>query len=98
MQAEDYEKAIYHFDEALAIDSGYANFWVNKAIALYYGGEKTAAILAYDQALGIDEEKYQARKAKGIIYFNTGNYKVAIQNFDKALAIDSGDASLRVNK
>jgi tetratricopeptide (TPR) repeat protein len=82
----------------LAIDSGYANFWVNKAIALSYDGDKQGAINAYDQALNIDDTKFQARKAKAIIYFNTGNYKAAIQNFDQALAINSGDASLWVNK
>jgi len=98
LKSWNYSLAIQYFDEAIMIDSWYAKFWINKAIAQSSNWDKQTAISSYDQALVIDNTKFQARKAKAIIYFNTWAYKEAIQNFDEALTINSGEVSLRINK
>lgn len=52
--AEDYSRAIGHYQRAVALDNGVADLHYNLGLAYYQVGEYQAAVKAYLQAIALD--------------------------------------------
>ncbi|HML26388.1 MAG TPA: tetratricopeptide repeat protein, partial [Methanomethylovorans sp.] len=101
------EEASLEFDEALKIDSNYANAWNNKAFTLAEISNYADALENYCKALQLDPTLAQAWNGQGKALLQLGKYWDALEAFEKATEIKTsmidawegkGEACIKVGK
>ncbi len=84
----NYRGAIKYYDEALLIDSKFADGWYNKGLVLFKLNNYQGAIKCYDKVLEIDPEFADGWYSKGLVFYELKSYQDAINCYDKVLEID----------
>lgn len=101
INANQFEKAIYCFDEAIKLEPNISAFWLNKAACYQKLDRIKEAIICLDKAIMIDpaddknalKTKAQALYTKGeILYKQAGLFNDAIQCVDESLRINPSNA------
>ena len=92
---EDYEAAILDFNQAIDINSEWAEAYYNRGLAYAYLEQYQEAIEDYTQAIQIDEWA-DAFNNRGNAYYKLGDYKNAVSDYNRAIVIDpDNDVSKR---
>lgn len=87
-QQEDYQAAISAFDQAIQINSSWADAYYNRGLAYAKLGEAGKAIDDYDRTLKINSNWADAYNNRGNAHYKLGNYEKAIEDYDRTLSIN----------
>jgi tetratricopeptide (TPR) repeat protein len=96
--AQQYYKAIEHYDAAIKIHPNYAMAYSNKGISLDELGRKDDAIKCYDRAIQINPKFVDAYVNKGTVLNEQGKNVESIKCYDKAILIDPKYTGAYYNK
>lgn len=93
-----YNDAIQAYDEAIRMDSQFAEAWNNKGVALDELGQYVDAVHCCAQAIRINPEIPEAWNNNGVALDDLKEYDDALECFDKAIKIDPQYAKAWNNK
>lgn len=86
--AEEYDKAIKSFKQAVKIDPDFAFAWDNLGLAYRKTERYKKAITAYEKSIEIDPTGLTPRQNLAIVYNYTGDYNKAIEAYESMAEID----------
>lgn len=87
-EAGDYGRAIELYGEAVAIDPGYADGWLNLGFACYEAGEYAGVEVPLSKALRLGTDRgADAWKILGSALEKLGNYGSALDAYDEVIAV-----------
>lgn len=92
------EKAIYCFDQAIALNPDYHAAHYNKGLCLSSQGKKGEAIECYEKVISIIPNDAMAYYSKGSALDDLGKKQEAIVWYDKAISLDSNYLEPLFNK
>ena len=85
-----FEKAIYHYNEAIRINPVYAHAYYNRGIVYYTLGQKQLALEDFKEAIRIipkNPNYAEAYNNLGVTYTDLGHYQLAIENYAEAIRL-----------
>lgn len=85
---EEYEAAIKDFDQAIEINSNWAEAFYNRGLAYSKLAEHQKAIEDYTKALEINSDWADVYNNRGNAYYKLGDYEKAIADYDAAIKIN----------
>ena len=85
---EQYDVAIEHYNNALALNPRMATAYSHRGDAYYDRGEYDSAIADYEQALSFDPQNDAVYHNLGLAYAGKGDHCQAIQLYDQALELN----------
>lgn len=88
------EKAVEHFNQAIALKPNQAVPYNNKAYILMINGELEKALSTVNKAIAIDPEYSDALATRGQIYYRMELMKEAYDDLNKALIMNPGYTEL----
>ena len=97
-QRGEYKKAIEYYDQAIEINSQFAEAYYNRGLAKVKSGNPKEAIQDYDKAIEINPQDADTYHNRGYANAELGNPKEAIQDYDKAIEINPQDADTYHNR
>jgi tetratricopeptide (TPR) repeat protein len=90
-EAGDYDQAIELYAEAVSIDPGYADGWLNLGFAYYEVGEYAEVEEPISEALRLDTDRSaDAWKILGSAREKLGKYNSALEAYEEAIAAGGG--------
>ncbi|MCQ1535683.1 tetratricopeptide repeat protein [Methanosarcina sp. KYL-1] len=90
-ESNDYAEKLRLYDEALALDPGYLDAWLQKGFALDRMGRSEEAIACYDMALEVDPENFGIWCLKGFALNNLKEFEKAVECYEEVLKSNSED-------
>jgi tetratricopeptide (TPR) repeat protein len=92
----NYEGAIAKYNEAIGLQSDYAEAYYNRGLTKYALGDKQGAIADYDEAIGLKQDYAEAYNNRGIVKADLDDKQGAIKDYDQAIQINQnwGDLGL----
>ena len=94
-----YDQAISHYNQALAINPGFAGAYNSRGVAYAQsGGQYDQAISDFSKAIEINPQFAKAYKDRGLAYYKKGQYDQAITDYGKALKINPRYADAYFNR
>ena len=81
---DQYDLAVKKFDEAIKLDSNYADAYQGRAIAYTYKNENKLAIENFSDAIEMSQYNAKFYLSRGNVYAKIGKYESAIADFHKA--------------
>ena len=84
---KEYNKAIQHFTQAIAIASNYRYAFYGRGWAFYKKEQYYMAIQDFDRAIAINPNYSEAFYSRGWAFYKREQYDKAIQDFDSAITI-----------
>lgn len=97
LQIKEYNKAINYLDNAINLNSNFADAFNNKGIALAEINKYSDAIKNYDQAIKLNKKKFSAYLNKGIALKNLKQYEKAIKCYDLGIKLNPKNAEIYNN-
>ena len=97
LQIKEYNKAINYLDNAINLNSNFADAFNNKGIALAEINKYSDAIKNYDQAIKLNKKKFSAYLNKGIALKNLKQYEKAIECYDLGIKLNPKNAEVYNN-
>ena len=94
----DYEAAILDFDQAIELNSSWADAYYNRGLAYAKLGRYQDAIASYTQALEFQHNWADAYNNRGNAHYKLGNYEQAIADYNQALSINPDFAQAQRNR
>ncbi len=88
LELERYDDALSDLDEAIAMKSDIAGFYVNRAEAHYGLDQHRQAIADMDQAIALDPDDPQSYFQRGLSYSRLEQYAAAVADYDRSIALD----------
>jgi tetratricopeptide (TPR) repeat protein len=85
--ANDFARAVLHFDEALRLDAGNAVVWNDRGAARFGQGDVHGALADLDAAIRLDPGNYRFYINRGNMRHRAGDLAGAIADFDRLLAM-----------
>src|SRR5438270_10905640 len=83
-----WERALAHYEKALAIHPQYADLHFSQALALRRRLEYSQALESLDRALEINPRYAKARFHRGIVLYAIGEREEALQEIEEAVALE----------
>lgn len=75
----DYKKAIFHYTQAINLDSNNFEAYSNRGFAYYHLNEYDKAISDYNEALKINPDDFLTYNNRGMVYDRKGEHDKAIE-------------------
>ena len=97
-QQGDYHGALANYDQAIKLDSNYAEAYFNRGYAYSYLGEKQKAIADYTQVIQLKPNYANAYYNRGIAYSNLGEKQKAIDDYNQAIKLNPNLAHAYYNR
>ena len=91
--ADDFETAVAHFEEAAELEPGAPLFWFNYGYSLDQLGRQDQAIEAYTEAIRVNPVFVEAHHNVGQLRMLRMEYDMAISNFEEVLRLYPGHIS-----
>ncbi|MCX5848821.1 MAG: tetratricopeptide repeat protein [Deltaproteobacteria bacterium] len=82
-----FERAIYHYNEAIRLNPVYAHAYYNRGITYYTLGQKQRALDDFKETIRIipkSPDSASAYNNLGVTYTDLGQYQLAIDNYNEA--------------
>jgi len=83
-----YDQAMRHFDRAIQIWPGYADFYLSRGLAEHGASHRAEALADFDRALALDPGLTRAYNARGQIYLENGDVQKTIQDCSKSIQVN----------
>jgi len=91
------DKAIQEFQEAIQMDSAYADAYLNLGVAYASRGEEEKAMAALHKAIQFKPDDSESHYNLGLLYSNKGLDNLAIEQYQKALLLNPESVNARNN-
>jgi len=88
----DYHGALANYDQAIKLDSNYAEAYFNRGYAYSYLGEKQKAIADYTQVIQLKPNYAEVFHNRGAAYYHLGEKQKAITDFNQAIQLMPNNA------
>lgn len=85
--AGDYVGAIQDYDKEIALDSGWADVYMDRALAKAAFWDYQSAISDYDKSIELEPKLVGAYIERGWVKAELKNYDLAISDFNKAIEL-----------
>jgi tetratricopeptide (TPR) repeat protein len=82
-----YEEAVAAFDQAIAIDPGYAEAWRNRGLSLALLGRVNESETSFSKAISLDPDDASIYYYQALSRNATGNRAGALESLDRAVSI-----------
>ena len=92
------QDAIHHYNEAIRLESGYADAYYNRGIAYHKLGDYRQAIGNYNQAIQIVPQNSNYYKNRGVAYMMLGYYEKALDDCNKSILLNCNDGDTYNNR
>jgi tetratricopeptide (TPR) repeat protein len=92
------DSSIYYLEKSLAIDSTFADAWLNHALAISALGNWKMAISDYERYLRYFPEDADIHSDIGVCYQNLNDYNESILWFNKAIFLNPGNGLYLLNR
>lgn len=83
-----YPGSIAQWDSLISSDQTKANYYLNRALALWESDEPNSAMMDIADAIKLDPNSATAYNVLGLLHIELGNYDDAIEAFTKALELN----------
>jgi tetratricopeptide (TPR) repeat protein len=83
-----YNQAIDYFNDAVALDSSYADTYYNRGICYTYLLKPNKAVEDYSKAIKLQPKFLAAYQERASIYYVVGEYNLGIKDINFALQLD----------
>ncbi|RJP17617.1 MAG: tetratricopeptide repeat protein [Deltaproteobacteria bacterium] len=90
-------EAIQEFQEAIRMDSSYADAYLNLGVAYASIGEEEKAMAALHKAIQFKPDDPESHYNLGLLYGNKGSGNLAIEQYKKALSLNPASVNARNN-
>lgn len=94
LKAGDNDRAIDAFDKAIRLDSGSAEYRLQRAAAWENKGDLDKALADYDAAIRLDQTNIGSFHARGLLWRRRGNAERALADLDRAIRMSFSDAEI----
>ena len=94
----EYDKAIVHFNLALAEEPEMAEAYNDRALAYEALGENDLALADLNKAIQLDPQGAYAYSNRGALYLSLGEQQQSLADLDKAIALDARLAKAYQNR
>jgi Tfp pilus assembly protein PilF len=91
LKADDLERAIADFSEAIQLDQQFADAYVQRGQAYFKNGNPDRALADFSQAITIDVRQAAAYKARGMTLLYKGDEAAAIVDLSRAIQFAEAD-------
>jgi tetratricopeptide (TPR) repeat protein len=92
-----YNQAIDYFNDAVALDSSYADTYYNRGICYTYLLKPNKAVADYSKAIKLQHKFLAAYQERASIYYVVGEYNLGIKDINFALQLDpKNETSLNI--
>ena len=98
VSAQNLERALELFDQAIALDPARAEPYYKRANVLKAMGRHGAAIAGYDQAIARRPDYAHAYCNRGVVEQALGRVEVALSSYERAIALDPTDFMAPYNR
>ena len=98
MAAQDFERAIALYEQAIALDPAHAESHYKRANALRIIGRLEEALVGYDRAIALKTDYAHAYCNRGVVLQRFGRREAALLSYDRAIALDSTDVMAHYNR
>ena len=98
MAAQDFERAIALYEQAIAVDPGHAESHYKRANALRLIGRPEEALAGYDRAIALKADYAHAYCNRGVVLQGLGRREAALSSYDRAIALDPTDVMAHYNR
>jgi tetratricopeptide (TPR) repeat protein len=88
LESGQYDRAIRNFDQAINLDSNYAEAFGGRCFARAVAGQLERALADCNRSLRLKPNSAEAFENRGLTYLKLGQYEKAINDYDTALKID----------
>jgi tetratricopeptide (TPR) repeat protein len=85
---QEYEKALSHYDRAIALDDKYAWAIASRGLTYEQMDKYEQALADLDRAIALDEKLAWAIASRGLTYEQMGRYEQALADYDRAIVLD----------
>jgi tetratricopeptide (TPR) repeat protein len=96
--AQDFQRAIQLYDQAIAVDDSCAEAYYKRANALKDLGRPSAALANYNQAISLKPDYAYAYCNRGVVQHSLGQLAEALSSYDEAIALDTTDSVAHYNR
>ena len=94
----DYQNAIANYNQALQVNSSFAEAYSWRGAAYYAIGDNYKAIDDFNKGLGINPNNAIAHNNRGAVYADIGDKHSAINNFNQAIKLNPNYAKAYYNR
>ena len=94
----DWEKAIFLWDKALAINPSFSIAWYNRGKALGCLGENDQAISSFDNALALNPKNIDFLNAKAQLLYDLQNWSESIKLWEQILNFEPSNYKIWYNR
>jgi Tfp pilus assembly protein PilF len=96
--AQDFERAIPLYDQAIALNPACADPHYKRANALRIVGRLQEALAGYDRAIERNADYAQAYCNRGVVLQMLGRREAALISYDRAIRLDAADVMAHYNR
>jgi tetratricopeptide (TPR) repeat protein len=96
--AQDFERAIRLYDQAVALNPSHAEAHYKRGNALRNLGRLDAALASYDRAVERKTDYAHAYCNRGVVQHSLGLMAASLSSYDRAIALDPADAMVHYNR
>jgi Flp pilus assembly protein TadD len=96
--AQDYERAILLYDQAIALNPALAEPHYKRANAVRVVGRLQEALAGYDRAIERNADHAHAHCNRGVVLQMLGRREAALLSYDRAVSLDATDAMCHYNR
>jgi tetratricopeptide (TPR) repeat protein len=96
--AQDFERAIRLYDQAVALNPLHAEAHYKRGNALRSLGRLDAALASYDRAIERKPDYAYAYCNRGVVQHSLGLMAASLSSYDQAIALDPADAMVHYNR
>lgn len=93
-KAEQLDRAIADYQQALAADSTYAKAQYNLSLAYMDAGRYEEAVAGFDKLMAMEGPTYRAYYSQGLAYYYMKEYDAALESFELAMELKETPAVL----
>jgi tetratricopeptide (TPR) repeat protein len=96
--AQDFERAIRLYDQAVALNPSHAEAHYKRGNALRNLGQLDAALASYDRAIERKPDYAYAYCNRGVVQHSLGFMAASLSSYDQAIVLDPADAMTHYNR
>jgi protein O-GlcNAc transferase len=93
-----WQAAVFHYDQATALNAGYATAYCNRGVALQHLGRQEEALASYDRAVALNPQDSLALYNRGSLLRDMQRRDDALASYERCIALSPDYAEAHINR